>query len=35
MDKVFTSASAALEGLVKDGQTIAVGGLGCVVFQRR
>jgi 3-oxoacid CoA-transferase subunit A len=28
MDKVFTSASAALEGLVKDGQTIAVGGFG-------
>ncbi|MFO7748026.1 MAG: CoA transferase subunit A [Orrella sp.] len=28
MDKVFASASAALEGLVEDGQTIAVGGFG-------
>ena len=28
MDKVFASASAALEGVVKDGQTIAVGGFG-------
>lgn len=28
MDKLFASASAALEGLVEDGQTIAVGGFG-------
>ena len=28
MDKVFARASAALEGVVKDGQTIAVGGFG-------
>ena len=28
MDKVFASASAALDGVVKDGQTIAVGGFG-------
>lgn len=28
MDKVFANASAALEGLVEDGQTIAVGGFG-------
>jgi 3-oxoacid CoA-transferase subunit A len=28
MDKVFASASAALEGVLKDGQTIAVGGFG-------
>ncbi len=28
MDKVFASASAALEGVIKDGQTIAVGGFG-------
>lgn len=28
MDKVFASASAALQGVVKDGQTIAVGGFG-------
>lgn len=28
MDKVFASASAALKGVVKDGQTIAVGGFG-------
>ncbi len=32
MNKLFASAQAALEGLVKDGQTIAVGGFGgCVV----
>ncbi|HEX4585079.1 MAG TPA: CoA transferase subunit A [Burkholderiaceae bacterium] len=28
MNKVFVSAPAALDGLVKDGQTIAVGGFG-------
>src|SRR5437879_8457467 len=28
MNKLFASAQAALEGLVKDGQTIAVGGFG-------
>jgi 3-oxoacid CoA-transferase subunit A len=28
MDKVFASAQAAVEGLVEDGQTIAVGGFG-------
>ncbi len=28
MDKVFASAAAALDGVVKDGQTIAVGGFG-------
>lgn len=28
MDKVFASASAALDGVVKDGHTIAVGGFG-------
>ncbi len=28
MDKVFPSAKAALDGLVKNGQTIAVGGFG-------
>jgi 3-oxoacid CoA-transferase subunit A len=28
MDKVFASAQAALEGVVEDGQTIAVGGFG-------
>src|SRR5246127_1309737 len=28
MNKVFASARAALDGLVKDGQTIAVGGFG-------
>jgi 3-oxoacid CoA-transferase subunit A len=28
MDKVFASASAALKGVIKDGQTIAVGGFG-------
>jgi len=28
MDKVFASASAALEGLVENGQTIGVGGFG-------
>jgi 3-oxoacid CoA-transferase subunit A len=28
MNKLFASAHAALEGLVKDGQTIAVGGFG-------
>lgn len=28
MNKVFASASAALDGVLKDGQTIAVGGFG-------
>jgi 3-oxoacid CoA-transferase subunit A len=28
MNKLFASAQAALDGLVKDGQTIAVGGFG-------
>jgi 3-oxoacid CoA-transferase subunit A len=28
MDKVYASAAAALENVVKDGQTIAVGGFG-------
>ena len=28
MSKVFPSAAAALEGVVADGQTIAVGGFG-------
>src|SRR5581483_1934021 len=28
MNKVYPSASAALEGIVKDGQTFAVGGFG-------
>jgi 3-oxoacid CoA-transferase subunit A len=28
MNKLFASAQAALEGLVQDGQTIAVGGFG-------
>jgi 3-oxoacid CoA-transferase subunit A len=28
MNKVFASAQAALDGLVRDGQTIAVGGFG-------
>jgi len=28
MNKIFTSAAAALAGVVKDGQTIAVGGFG-------
>lgn len=28
MEKVFASAAQALEGVVKDGQTIAVGGFG-------
>lgn len=28
MNKVYPSAAAALEGIVKDGQTIAVGGFG-------
>jgi 3-oxoacid CoA-transferase subunit A len=28
MDKVFANAVAALDGVVKDGQTIAVGGFG-------
>ncbi len=28
MNKVFSDANAALQGLVKDGQTIAVGGFG-------
>ena len=28
MNKVFPDAASALEGVVKDGQTIAVGGFG-------
>jgi 3-oxoacid CoA-transferase subunit A len=28
MNKIFASASEALAGVVKDGQTIAVGGFG-------
>ena len=28
MNKVFPSAAAALEGIVRDGQTLAVGGFG-------
>ncbi len=28
MNKVFPNAKAALDGVVKDGQTIAVGGFG-------
>ena len=28
MNKVYKSAAAALEGIVKDGQTFAVGGFG-------
>jgi 3-oxoacid CoA-transferase subunit A len=28
MNKVYPSASAALEGIIKDGQTLAVGGFG-------
>ncbi|MFJ9452964.1 MULTISPECIES: CoA-transferase, partial [unclassified Herbaspirillum] len=28
MNKVYPDASSALSGIVKDGQTIAVGGFG-------
>ncbi|TDA49183.1 CoA-transferase, partial [Burkholderia pyrrocinia] len=28
MNKVYPSAAAALEGIVRDGQTFAVGGFG-------
>lgn len=28
MDRVFPSAAAALDGLVEDGMTLAVGGFG-------
>ena len=28
MNKVFPSASAALQGIVRDGQLLAVGGFG-------
>ena len=28
MNKIYPSATAALAGIVKDGQTIAVGGFG-------
>ena len=28
MNKIFPSAAAALQGIVKDGQQLAVGGFG-------
>ena len=28
MDKVYPNAKAALAGVIKDGQTLAVGGFG-------
>ena len=28
MDKLYPSAAKALEGIIKDGQTLAVGGFG-------
>ena len=32
MNKLFASAQAALDGVVKDGQTIAVGGFGATSY---
>jgi len=34
MNKVYGSAKEALADIVKNGQTFAVGGFGCVAFLR-
>ena len=35
MNKVYPSAAAALQGVVADGQLIAVGGFACAASPRR
>ena len=35
MKKVFPSAAAALTGIVRDGQLLAVGGLACAASRKR
>jgi hypothetical protein len=35
MKKLYPSAAAALQGVVADGQLLAVGALACAAFPRR
>jgi len=34
MNKLYPSAAAALDGIAKDGQLLAVGGFGLAAFPR-